>query len=423
MASAKGKQWRVVLAAFFFNVSLLAACGGGGDSAPVAAAQPTPAAGGSTGGGATILSDTYSQGAISGFGSIVVGGVRYDDTGASIADEDGNSSSRSALKLGMTVQVEAGAVTRNSAGNRAVARRIRYGSEIIGPVGSINTSANTLQVLGQTVTVTSATVFDDSLLGGFAALTTGTVIEVHGIRDTTTGTTVATRIEPEAAATRYRLRGTVSALDTTAQTFKIGSETVNYASAVPAPTGLADGQTVRVLLQTTPSAGAWVATAVSNGARLPEGTVREAHIEGVITAYTSSTAFTVNGLLVDASSASFPDGTTGVVLGARVEVQGSVANGKLVATQVEIEDRRDAGRREMELHGAISSINTTDKTFVLRGVTVWYGGSVTYKDITEAGLAVGATVEVKGTLTADRTRLQARKIGLESASSSSSTTG
>jgi hypothetical protein len=419
----QGRPWRAVLAAFMLNLGLLAACGGGGTASTVATVQPTPASSGSGSGTATVLSDTYSQGAISGFGSIVVGGVRFDDSGATVSDEDGNSSSRSALKLGMTVQVDAGAVTRNSAGNSAVARRIRFGSEIVGPVGSIDAATSSLRVLGQTVTVTSATVFDSSLVGGFAALATGAVIEVHGIRDTTTGNTVATRIEPEAAATRYRLRGTVSGLDTTAKTFKIGTETVNYASAAPAPTNLADGQTVRVLLQTTPTAGAWVATAVSNGARLPEGTVREARIEGVITAYTSSTAFTVNGLLVDASSASFPDGTTGVVLGARVEVEGSVTNGKLVATKVEIEERRDAGRRGMELHGAITSIDTAAKTFVLRGITVWYGGTVTYKGITEADLAVGKTVEVKGTLASDRTRLQASKIELESASTSTSTTG
>ena len=34
-----------------------------------------------------------------------------------------------------------------------------------------------------------------------------------------------------------------------------------------------------------------------------------------------------------------------------------------------------------------SSIDGTAKTFALRGVTVWYGGTVTYKDGTEAGLA------------------------------------
>ncbi len=422
MAASTSHTWQAALAAAFVSATLLAACGGGGSGAtadtPASATTPTAA-----------VADTYSQGPISGFGSIVVGGVRYDDSRAVVTDEDGVSSTRSALKLGMTVQVDAGAVTRaagissasSATSASAVASRIRFGSEIVGPVSAVDNSAGTLQVLGQVVTVTSATVFDDTLVGGLAALTSGAVIEVHGIRDTATGATVATRIEPKAGATRYRLRGAVAALDSTAKTFKIGSATVNYAAVTPAPTGLANGQTVRVLLQTTTSNGAWVATAVNNGLRLPEGTVREAHIEGVITAYTSSTAFTVNGFLVDASSATFPDGTSGIVLGARVEVTGSVTNGKLVATQVEIEERRDAGKRALELHGDITSIDTAAKTFVLRGITVWYGGTVTYTNGAESGLAVGKSVDVRGVLAADRTRFEARSIELKG--TTTSTTG
>lgn len=417
------RHWRTCAATSVMTAALLAGCGGG-SSADV------PAAGAGT---ATTASDTYSQGPISGFGSIVVGGVRYDDSRAAVTDEDGVSHHRSALKLGMTVQVEAGVVTRaaghaggsNSpaANASAAASRIRFGSEIVGPVGAVNSAAGTLQVLGQTVTVTSATVFDDSLVGGLAALAAGAVVEVHGIRDTATGATVATRIEPKAGATRYRLRGAVAALDSTAKTFTIGGVTVNYAAVTPAPGGLANGQAVRVLLQTTQSSGAWVATALGNGMRLPEGTVREAHIEGLITAYTSSTAFTVNGLVVDARSATFPDGSTGIVLGARVEVTGSVTNGKLVATEVEIEERRDAGKRALQLHGDISSIDTAAKTFVLRGVTVWYGGSVVYEGGGESSLVVGRAVAVRGVLAADRTRFEARSIEVKAATSGAPTTG
>ena len=421
MALFTFRRWQAAVGTAFVSATLLAACGGGGSSgatADLAASTVTPA-------DTSSVADTYSQGPISGFGSIVVGGVRYEDSLAAVSDEDGVSHNRSALKLGMTVQVDAGVVTRAVVGSAAAATawasRIRFGSEIVGPVGAVNSAAGTLQVLGQAVTVTSATVFDDTLVGGLAALNTGAVVEVHGLRDTVTGATVATRIEPKAGATRYRLRGTVAALNSTAKTFSIGSAAVSYASLTPAPTGLANGQTVRLLLQTTASNGAWVATTLNNGLRLPEGTVREAHIEGLITAYTASTAFTVNGLLVDASSATFPDGTSAVVLGARVEVTGSVSNGKLVATRVEIEERRDAGKRSLELHGAITSIDTTAKTFVLRGITVWYGGMVTYSNGAESGLVVGKTVEVRGVLAADRMRLEARSIELKG--TTGSTTG
>ena len=41
------------------------------------------------------------------------------------------------------------------------------------------------------------------------------------------------------------------------------------------------------------------------------------------------------------------------------------------------------GHRPMELHGEMSKLNATDKTFALRGVTVWYGGLVEYRGGTE----------------------------------------
>ena len=67
-------------------------------------------------------------------------------------------------------------------------------------------------------------------------------------------------------------------------------------------------------------------------------------------------------------------------------------------------------QRQLELRGEMSGLNTTAKTFALRGVTVWYGGTVQYQAGTEATLANGKRVEVKGVLSSDRTRLEARRI-------------
>jgi Domain of unknown function (DUF5666) len=374
------------------SMAVLAACGGGGDDA------------GAPGFG---TAGTYSAGAITGFGSVFVGGVRYDDSGASCSDEDGNRISRDALKLGMMVEIDAGTISANS----ALALRIRVGAEVKGPVGAVDTTASTVQVLGQTVLVTSSTVFDITLSGGLSALNPGRVVEVYGILDPANSRIVATRIEAEDGATEYRLRGRIANVDTTAKTFTINGQVINYASlpAAQVPPGLANGQLVRVRLQTTQVGGQWVATALRGGVRLPDG-VSSARVEGIVTAFASTSSFSVNGLPVDATNASFPDGTAGIVLGARVEVYGTVTNGVLVASKVEIEERRFPGPREWELRGEIGNLNTTDKTFALRGVTVWYGGAVEYRDGTEASLANGARVEVKGTLSTDRVRLEARRI-------------
>ena len=400
MSKPSFAAWRetVASAVAIGATALLVACGGGGGDAAPDAAATTPA-----------TATTYTQGVISGFGSVIVGGVRFDDSSATVADDDGNVRSRSDLRLGMMVEIDAGQVNRAAAS--ALARRIRWGSEIVGPVGSVDEASSTVQVLGQTVLVTTSTVFDDSLSGGLAALEPGQVVEVHGILDPANGRVVATRIEAENAAAVYKLRGAIDNLDTTTRTFTINGELISYAGlpAAMVPPGLTKGQIVRVLLQTGQVDGVWVATGLRGGLRLPEAR-REAHVEGVITVFTSVRSFEINGLLVDASQASFPDGSAGITLGSRVEVEGTVDNGTLVATKVEVEERRDMGHRQMELHGAMGDLDTAGKTFALRGVTVWYGGQVQFRDGSEATLANGRQVEVKGVLGSDRTRLDARRI-------------
>ncbi len=394
----------------------LVACGGGGGSPGDTTAGPGPSP-------APVAGTSYAQGPVSGFGSVIVGGVRFDDSQARVVDEDGNSLSLSAVKLGTMVQVEAGAL--NSSAGTAVATQFRVGRELVGPVGAIDRAASTVQVLGQTVVVNTSTVFDSGLSGGLSALTAGAVIEVHGITDPVNGNIVATRIEPKATPPAYQLRGVVAALDSAAKTFKIGGALISYAgvTAAEVPSTLANGLVVRTLLKTAQVNNAWVALAVVSGVRKPDDNrpPRDAHVEGVISAFTSSAAFEVNGLKVDASKASFPDGTAGLLLGAKVEVTGSVVAGVLVATKVELNQASGGGGggegkvRGLELFGAISALDTASKTFTLRNVTVSYSGPVLYKDGAEVNLANGKNVEVKGVLSADRTRVQAVSIQFKTA--------
>jgi len=381
-------------------LAVVAACGGGG---------------GDAGSSDSSSAASYSQGAISGFGSVIVNGVRWDDSSATVTDDDGVRQTSSALKLGMVIEVDGSSIDHAAGSGRALA--IRYGSEMLGPVASIDASLSTVTVLGQTVAVTTSTVFDASIAGGLAGLSVGAVIEVHGLYDAANSRTVATRIELKAGATEYRLRGSISGLDTTAKTFSIGSELISYASAGEIPATLANGTQVKVRLQTTQSAGAWVASKLRLIKRVFEDRP-DAEVEGVITAWTSATDFEVNGLKVDASKASFPDGQAAIVLGARVEVEGAVVAGVLVATKVDLEDDGHHGGplREFELHGLIANLDTAAKTFALRGLTVSYAGAVIVnKDGSAASvsLANGAKVEVKGALSLDLTAIVASSIKFE----------
>ncbi len=376
--------------------AVLAGCGGGGSDSSS---------------GSTDTATAYAAGPITGFGSVIVNGVRFDDSAARITDDDDVALNRDELRLGMMAEVQGAGVTTDSLGKHGRALAIRIGNEIVGPVSAVDATAKTLTALGQTVVVTDNTLFGERVTGGLAGIALGTVVQVNGSLDVATGRYTATRIDIKPNAAYFRLRGVIANLDTTAKTFKIGEALISYASlsATDVFATLANGLMVRVKLQTTQVAGAWVATRIAGGVRKIENH-DEAEIHGLITAFTSVTQFSVNGIVVDASNAVFPNGQAGVVLGARVEVEGKAVDGVIVARKVELEDEREVHIRGFELHGNISALDTTLKTFVLRGVTVSYASTTVYKDGSEANLAVGAKVEVKGSLNLDGKTLTAVRI-------------
>lgn len=379
----------------------LAACGGGGGAAADDSGQ--------TGGTNPV---SFTSGAISGFGSIIVNGVRFDDSTAKVLDDNGHAIGHDSLKLGSQVEIEGGSIDRGN--GRAKALTIRIGSELLGSVTAVDSAASTLALLGQTVEVTATTAFDDSLPGGLSAVAVGDVLEVHAQLDTARGVYVASRIEPATGVTSFKLRGVVAALDTTAKTFQVGNAVINYAQVAQVPGNLANGAWLKMRLQPVQVAGQWVATALDNGQRRHGEDESEAEFKGFITAWTSATQFSVDGQPVDASQASFPDGQSGVVLGARVEVEGAIVNGVLMATKVHTEDESHDGQGEdFELHGTLSALDTVNKTFSLRGVLVDYSAVSSWKDLSEASLANDLKIEVKGSWSADRTRLVASRISRE----------
>jgi hypothetical protein len=375
-----------------------------GAACALALAAAIAGCGGGVGVGGT---GAYASGPITGFGSIFVNGIEFSDDAARVEDDSGAASTRGALRLGMLVEVESGPIGGSSSAPTASATRIRFASEIVGPVESVNLAGNTLAVFGQTVAVTATTVFDDTLAGGLAGVVVGGNVEVYGYYDAANARFVATRIEPGVAPLAFKLRGPVANLDTAARTFTIGTLSLGYTGVTP-PAGLANGSVVRVAVATSPVAGQWRVLSFGEGLRqLPD--LDDVHLRGIVTARTSSRQFSVNGQAVDAGNATFPDGEAGIVLGARVEVEGAVSGGVLRARQVEIDD--DGGPQGgFELRGNIEAYFPALQTFVLRGVTVFYGDDVEYQDGTAADLRVGAAVEARGVLSADGTRLLARRI-------------
>jgi Domain of unknown function (DUF5666) len=376
---------------------LAAGCGGGG--------------GVDTGGTGTTTA--FSSGRISGFGSIIVNGIRFDDSTARVFDDDGVERGRGDLKLGMVTGVNAGAVTVDTSTglSNSKATEIRYGSEIKGPVQALNAAAGTLTVIGQSVKVDTATVFED-LPTGLAGVQVGNLLEVYGFLDRSTGSYTATRIERKLSLLSYKVVGPISALDANAKTFSIGGISIGYGlfnvSALPT---LSNGLDIRATLQTIPKGNVWTATALSsNTPVVADGAQTE--LEGFITDFVSTSNFKVAGVAVNASGSGlvFKNGTAAQLAnGVAVEVEGVTRGGVLAASQIEVKSKGGGGQ-EFQLFGAIESVNAATQSFVLRGTTVSYSASTRIDNGSAANLLVGASVEVRGVLSGSGNQFVATRL-------------
>lgn len=378
-----------------------------------AAALLVASCGGGVGSGGTGSFSSFSTGPITGYGSIFVNGVRYEIDGLrdgtdDLVDEDGNGLAKSRLLLGATVQVKAGTIDASGATPTATARQVVLGSEVLGRIESATADASgvTLAIAGQTVRVTAGvTVLDERFGNGLADLVAGRFVEVYGAYDAQQQQIVATRIEPTDPTSAMRVRGTVANLG--ASTFTIGGGTYVFGSL---PGGVTNGSIVRLRIDATQSPdaqGRWVVRSfATGGVRLPSE-AGEAEVEGRVTSVDGLPArFAVDGVPVDASGVS----TAGVAVGVRVEVEGSVVNGTLVARKIEIKSDGDGTTGELEFKGTIATLDTTAKTLTLVGRTdlIRYGSASV-----EGTMAVGRPVEIKGKLGSDSQSIDATEVHVE----------
>lgn len=368
---------RMALLALGGIAASLAGCGGGG------------IAGLDSGG-----TGSFTGGTVTGLGSIIVGGVRFDDSGATVVRSDGGTVS--ALRVGMVVSVQGSPIEGPSSPGglaTATAERITYASEWVGPVDAVAAGPGTFTVLGQTVVVRANTVFDGTAMQ-LGELTPAMFVEVYGYLDTSSHQLVATRVESTRAAPgSYQLSGTVTRLDTAARRFTLGTALID-AGDLALPAGLAPGRLVRVRLDTERTGPVWTATRIdlrdAEADALEDAEGAEVEIEGSVTAFTSATSFRVNGLPVDARNAQV-QGT--IALGAAVEVHGRAVGGVIVATQVEVEDEAEIEQREYEFYGTVSNLDTAARRFTLRDLLFVYTASTVFED--GVTLADGAYVKVK----------------------------
>ncbi|MEL4178552.1 DUF5666 domain-containing protein [Roseateles sp. PN1] len=409
MKTPQSLAWRRTAGIFvsLLTAAALAACGGGGGSnssadtpapppAPAPTAPPAPAAS-----AASLL-----EGTITGFGSVIIDGQRFDDTGAKVAIANNPEASSQAtlgdLRTGMRVQADLkDGVLQNLAVNFA----------LVGTLSAIDTSAGSLNVFGQTIKVVSATATGPlpTVFEGFNALNqlaVGDLLKVSGTV-ASDGSITATRIERRLkdGSEIYRLSGAVQGLDSANKRFTLGgnsSVTVDYSNAKLLPSGavIENGKLVSVVAKSAPATtgGSTVLTASAvevRSKKLPDSP--DLSIGGQISDFQSLASLRIGDVQVDASSATLKEGTVAadVVNGAQAYAKGALSAGVLKATSLKVFKPETA--LKAQLSGQVIDF-VSIANFTLRG-TVVDGSNASFSKGKAADIATGTWLKVTGPLT------------------------
>ena len=323
-------------------VAALAGCGGSSSSTsdPTASSDSAGGSGGSGGSGTTTTtagpaSQPGTNGAtqtagtpgtggtgvsvlgpISGFGSVIINGVHYDESGARITI-DGAGASSGALRLGMVAGISG---TRSSDGLTGVAQAIDIWSIAQGPVTSA--SGGSITVMGMNITLKASTFAD-------VALFVGQTVVVWGLQADADGRQwVATRVDA-ASGRQATVTGRVEGSGDSRSVNGIrltGDKASGLGSGLYRLTGEWDAE--KQLLE--------VSSARRIDVRGDTGSGKAVEIEGVVTSALSGAYFMLGSVQVDASAVA--GAAAALQIGQEIEVYGSWRGSVLVATKIEHED-------------------------------------------------------------------------------------
>ncbi len=322
----------------------------------------------------------YSQGYISGFGSVIVNGIKFDDSLASVK-LDGLVAQSSDLQLGMVAGVQ-GERDRLDA-TLGTAQSIEVWSVAQGPVTSVSDSH--FVVLGMTFVTDSNTTFEGADRAW--ALAAGQTILVWGLQiDTNATQWKATRVTQIPASNNRVVTGWVRQHDDelTLNGIRLSGEAAeNLAS-----------DTVARVQGTWKNDGEIIVTRVELlNADLEIYANGVLEIEGVVTSLLPSSRLMLGNITVDASNPALSTVFGQLTVGDQIEVYGSWSSGVMVANQLILEGD---GRKEIEIEARIDEF-TSVSDFVMRGQRC-NAASAEFSHGQASDLAVGKKVKVEGTM-------------------------
>lgn len=312
------RQWLLLTGA------TLTGCGGGAGSQLAS----LPGTGGT---GSPLL----AQGTITGFGSVILNGIKFDVTQASVKMDGANAASTD-LRLGMVADVQA---ERGVDLTLGVASSIEVWSIAQGGVSQPGT--HSLVVAGMSIQTSSSTVFDG--VSDASQLASGQIVTVWGLQSGADGSRWgATRVSVLPTATEMVSSGLIMLAN--------GQRTLHGLVLTGSlADSLAHGNLVRVQGVLSPDARSLAVSSVRvlGVAALVQGP-GSVEIEGYVTAVTSSSRFTLGMIEVDASNAVYTPSNLSLTVGSQVEVYGVLAAGQLNATKVEVESEHMLGQAEIK---------------------------------------------------------------------------
>jgi Domain of unknown function (DUF5666) len=328
-----------------------------------------------------------SIGTITGFGSVIVNGIRFDDSGATITVND-LAATTDQLMIGMVVEVEgsAQACPNSDVGVcDGVASRIRFRNNLEGPITTINRLTNTLQVMGRDITVDDSTVYAGTTAADLDGLNVGDMVSVSGLPEQTRlrARLIQRTGSFQSGATPIMLHGVVAQVDMGLGTCKVDGVTVRFqglpASDLPAG-GLANGQYIQAQGKGFEN-GVMAADRIQLRERISYPDASTVELEGFVSNFVSVADFSVGGQRVDASSALFRNGVpTDLKDGIKVEVEGLMAGTLLVAKKVIFRQEVNA-----QIVAPIQSKDTARTALVQLGQTVLTTPLTQFLDSSGAG--------------------------------------
>lgn len=339
---------------------MLSACGGGGSGSQI---------GGIDGSGAPI-SGTISTGAINGFGSVIVNGVRYNSDKAKILVND-QIATEDNLRAGYQVKITGTIKTDGS----AVADTIEFFPNLVGAISQIDLTTQQITVLNNKVHVTSATLFDSAIKPNYLnGLKLGDIILVSGFANDT-GLITATRIELTSTTNRQAM-GYVSNLNEATFSFNIKNQSVNYsaASLTNFSNNRISANSLVAVAGTVDAKGVLQAKTVIRINNSPDKTVKTAEAEGFVTRYVSSSDFDVAGTAWTTNAqTNFENGTSAnLILGVALSIKGELNSaGQLIAQKIEFKKSSSN-----EIAGEVTGISLTSSTNIATGTLQISGTSI-----------------------------------------------